>query len=353
MSCATSASRSQLVFADDPYLAEDAADLVRAVDRATAHLSSMSEPIRPGRYERDLTTGRASCRNLMAISLRAFRDAHAIVSLELSGRTSLRRSIETRGAIARYDEMRDVLELHGAAKVPHWRSRHDRRVVRKRTHGVRFNFTRVTSAAASASRGELYPEDILVCAAALRFRRPIKWIEDRPRTPDCGQSFARTNPPRSVPRLTRRVAFLGSKTNSSTTTGPICARMQRPCPRFDAPRCCAARPIRVPAYQRDRRHSTDKRSCRASTYRAPGRRLRVDVCARTSSGRDCRRGRTGQVEGSRRRQPILTKVQCPMKPASTPLGTEIVYDSVTMRFCSTKALKAARAGTQGQLRERR
>ena len=28
-------------------------------------------------------------------------------------------------------------------------------------------------------RGELYPEDILVCAAALKFRRPIKWIEDR------------------------------------------------------------------------------------------------------------------------------------------------------------------------------
>ena len=28
--------------------------------------------------------------------------------------------LETRGAIARYDAGRDVLELHGAAKVPHW-----------------------------------------------------------------------------------------------------------------------------------------------------------------------------------------------------------------------------------------
>ena len=25
----------------------------------------------------------------------------------------------------------------------------------------------------------MYPEDVLVCAAALKFRRPIKWIEDR------------------------------------------------------------------------------------------------------------------------------------------------------------------------------
>src|SRR5205807_5860274 len=28
-------------------------------------------------------------------------------------------------------------------------------------------------------RGELYPEDFLVCLAALRLRRPVKWIEDR------------------------------------------------------------------------------------------------------------------------------------------------------------------------------
>ena len=25
----------------------------------------------------------------------------------------------------------------------------------------------------------MYPEDVLVCAAALKFKRPIKWIEDR------------------------------------------------------------------------------------------------------------------------------------------------------------------------------
>ena len=25
----------------------------------------------------------------------------------------------------------------------------------------------------------MYPEDVLVCAAALKFSKPIKWIEDR------------------------------------------------------------------------------------------------------------------------------------------------------------------------------
>ena len=28
-------------------------------------------------------------------------------------------------------------------------------------------------------RGELYPEDVLVCLAAIRLGRPVKWIEDR------------------------------------------------------------------------------------------------------------------------------------------------------------------------------
>src|SRR5439155_12956601 len=28
-------------------------------------------------------------------------------------------------------------------------------------------------------RGELYPEDVLVCVAAKRFHRPVKWLEDR------------------------------------------------------------------------------------------------------------------------------------------------------------------------------
>ena len=50
----------------------------------------------------------------------AFRNAHAVVSLELSIGRHSGVPMETRGAIARYDAARDILELHGAAKVPHW-----------------------------------------------------------------------------------------------------------------------------------------------------------------------------------------------------------------------------------------
>ena len=49
----------------------------------------------------------------------AFAKAHAVVELELTIGRHSGVPMETRGAIGRYDAARDVLELHGAAKVPH------------------------------------------------------------------------------------------------------------------------------------------------------------------------------------------------------------------------------------------
>src|ERR1700731_5025364 len=85
--------------------------------------------------------------------------------------------METRGALARFDGAVDVLELYGAAKVPH-----------RNRDGLARMFGRSTTAVVLKEgntgggfgvRGELYPEDFLVCLAALRLRRPVKWIEDR------------------------------------------------------------------------------------------------------------------------------------------------------------------------------
>ena len=49
----------------------------------------------------------------------ALRGAHAVIELELSVGRHSGVPLETRGAIGRYDASRDMLELHGAAKVPH------------------------------------------------------------------------------------------------------------------------------------------------------------------------------------------------------------------------------------------
>ena len=106
------------IFADDPYLAEDAADLV---ELSSNHCpATISATDAPGQYELDLTTEPGVVQKSYGDIDGAFRIAHAIVSLDLSVGRHSGVPLETRGAIARHDETRDVLELHGAAKVPHW-----------------------------------------------------------------------------------------------------------------------------------------------------------------------------------------------------------------------------------------
>ena len=85
--------------------------------------------------------------------------------------------LETRGAIARYDAARDVLELHGAAKVPHWNRDNIARMLGRAPASVHLFEGHVGGG--FGIRGELYPEDVLVCVAALRLGHAVKWIEDR------------------------------------------------------------------------------------------------------------------------------------------------------------------------------
>ena len=79
--------------------------------------------------------------------------------------------------IARLDTVRDILEMHGAAKVPH-RTRDLLAQTLKRSPTSVHLFEGHTGGGFGIG-GELYPEDVLACLAALRIGRPIKWVEDR------------------------------------------------------------------------------------------------------------------------------------------------------------------------------
>src|SRR5262249_8878169 len=107
----------------------------------------------------------------------AFAKAHAVVELELTAGRHSGVPMETRGAIGRYDAARDVLELHGAAKVPHRNKETLVRMLKRDPHGIHL-FEGATGGGFGI-RGELYPEDVLVLLAAMRLGRPVKWIEDR------------------------------------------------------------------------------------------------------------------------------------------------------------------------------
>ena len=164
-----------VVFAQDQYIAEDAADLVEiTIVPLRATLVPTEEP---GFFAEQLTTEAGVVRKGYGDIDTAFRSAHAIVSLELSVGRHSGVPIETRGAVARYDEQRDVLEMHGAAKVPHWNRDTLAQMLGRKRESVQLFEGHVGGG--FGIRGEIYPEDVLVCAAALKFRKPIKWIEDR------------------------------------------------------------------------------------------------------------------------------------------------------------------------------
>ena len=108
-----------VVFAENAYLAEDAAELIELSIETFANNDVATG--QPDVYEGELIDGTGDVVQKAYGDIdAAFRDAHAIVSLELSIGRHSGVPMETRGAIARYDETRDILEFHGAAKVPHW-----------------------------------------------------------------------------------------------------------------------------------------------------------------------------------------------------------------------------------------
>ena len=87
------------VFATDPYVAEDAAELVDIQIEPLKTVMLASED--PGVYERELTTEPGVLRKGYGDVDAIFRAAHAVVSLELSVGRHTGVPLETRGAIAR------------------------------------------------------------------------------------------------------------------------------------------------------------------------------------------------------------------------------------------------------------
>ena len=164
-----------VVFAENAYIAEDAAELVKVViDEKTPLLNALDAPqeFLPG-HTTEATVIEQSYGDIET----TFANAHVIVEVEASIGRHTGVPLENRGAIGRYDATNDVLEIHGAAKVPHRNREAIARMFGRNLSGVHFFEGHVGGG--FGVRGELYPEDVLVGAAAMRLGRPIKWIEDR------------------------------------------------------------------------------------------------------------------------------------------------------------------------------
>ncbi len=163
------------VFAEDPYTAEDAADLVVVeIEELPPLLDSEAAPVEysPG-HSSEATIIRQGYGDVDVV----FRSAAHVVEIEVAIGRHSGVPLETRGAIGRYDASRGILEMHGAAKVPHRNQELLSRMLGIPPSAIHVHESHVGGG--FGIRGELYPEDVLVCVAAKKFNRPVKWIEDR------------------------------------------------------------------------------------------------------------------------------------------------------------------------------
>jgi len=332
-----------VVFADDQYIAEDAADLIElTIDHLSPVMLATEEP---GFYAEGLTTEPDVVRKGYGDIDAAFTAAHAVVSLELAIGRHSGVPMETRGAIARYDEVRDLLEVHGAAKVPWWNRDTIARMLGRDRNSMHFYEGHVGGG--FGIRGEIYPEDVLVCAAALKFGKPIKWIEDR-REHLIAANHSRQQLHRVRAAIDADGLILAIDDEFFHDNGAYMRTHAATVP--DLAAAMLPGPYRVSAYRAlGHIRLTNKTPC--GTYRAPGRYESTFVRERLL---DAIAAKVGIDKVEVRRRNLIGKDAMPYDLHLATLGTDIVYDSGDYALLLDKALKLADWPIlQNDLRKRR
>jgi CO/xanthine dehydrogenase Mo-binding subunit len=196
-------------------------------------------------------------------------------------------------------------------------------------------------------RGEIYPEDVLVCAAALKFKRPIKWIEDR-REHLIAANHSREQYHRIRAAIDAQGHILGIEDEFFHDNGAYMRTHAATVP--DLAAAMLPGPYRVPAYRAvGHIRLTNKTPC--GTYRAPGRYESTFVRERLM---DAIAAKIGVDTVEIRKLNLIRKSAMPYSLGLDTLGTKITYDSGDYPRLLDKALKAADwPGLQKQLLARR
>jgi aerobic carbon-monoxide dehydrogenase large subunit len=317
-----------LVFAEDEYRAEDIADLVKVDISEQPPILSALDP--PGRFSGALTTEPTVVRKEFGDVNAAFSNADRVVKLDLSIGRHSGVPLETRGAVARYDSARDIIELHAATKRVHPARDLIAKLLQRSPSSVQLYECHVGGG--FGIRGEVYPEDILVCAAAVRLKRPVKWIEDR-REHLIAANHSRQQQHRIRAAIDDAGRILAIDDEFFLDQGAYIRTAGARVAEWTA--SMLPGPYDVPAY-RVAGHFRLTNKTPAGTYRSPGRYESTFVCEQLM---DAIADRTGIDRIEVRRRNLIAKAAMPYVRRLSGNEAEVVLDSGDYAGMLDKALK--------------
>jgi carbon-monoxide dehydrogenase large subunit len=313
-----------VVFADTADRAEDAAELVELlVETLPAVMHVDGEPVKWSTFAGAGGAGDSDNEALLSETCYgdpdgAFAVAHRVVSVDVRIGRHTGVPLECRGAVAHVDPATGVLIVEGAAKVPFWNR--DAIAAMVGYPPARVTLREGHVGGAFGPRGELYPEDVLVCLAAVRLGVPVKWIEDRQ------EHLVATNHSRDQRHRLRAAVnadgFVtaldgefwldqGAYVRTHAATVPFLTASMLP------------GPYQIPNY-RMRAHVRLSNKTPAGTYRSPGRYEGTFARERLM---DAIAQELGLSRLDVRRRNFIAETEMPYARPLQAMGTELIYDS--------------------------
>ena len=298
-----------VILAEDPYLAEDAAEAV------TVEI----EPLDPALDAAGEDATRATTLDFGFGDIEeAFDQAEHTVEIEVAIGRHAAVPLENRGVVAEFDSVSGILTLHGLTKVPHFNRRVLADMLGMSVEHIRFTTT--DAGGGFGSRGELYPEDCLAALLSTQLNRPVKWIEDR------GEHLVAANHSRQqIHRLRAAVTADGTMLGLEAaiihdngaymrTHGVTVAELTA---------TMLPGPYRLAAYRAGVEVMLTNKTP-AGTYRAPGRYEGTFARERLF---DAIAAELGLDPVEIRRRNLLASAELPLNRGLATLGTEVIIDA--------------------------
>jgi len=169
-----------IVLARDAYAAEDLADLVKVDYEELAPAMNVDDALRPGApilYPELGTNVAHEATQRVGDPDRAFAAAVAIVEQDFAFPRVTASSMEMRGAIARLEPDTGRYIVHSSTQIPQLLRDELARITGLPRDGLRVIAPSIGGG--FGAKEAIYPEEILVLLAAIRFGIPVCWTEDR------------------------------------------------------------------------------------------------------------------------------------------------------------------------------